>query len=63
MRLLRTLALVLVALQLTAVGALAQLSTADLSGRVTDSSGGVLPGATVTVTQTATGLVRSYRHR
>ena len=59
MRLLRTLALVLVALQLTAVGALAQLSTADLSGRVTDSSGGVLPGATVTVTQTATGLVRS----
>jgi hypothetical protein len=37
----------------------AQQSTADLSGRVTDSSGGVLPGATVTVTQTNTGLVRS----
>lgn len=40
-------------------GAWAQQSTADLSGRVTDSSGGVLPGATVTVTQTATGLQRT----
>jgi len=37
----------------------AQLATAELNGRVTDSSGAVLPGATVTVTQTATGLVRS----
>jgi hypothetical protein len=37
----------------------AQQSTADLSGRVTDSSGGVLPGASVTVTQTATGLQRT----
>ena len=37
----------------------AQLATAELNGRVTDSSGAVLPGATVTVTQTATGLVRT----
>jgi carboxypeptidase family protein len=37
----------------------AQLATAELNGRVTDSSGGVLPGATVTATQTATGLVRT----
>src|SRR5262245_38557719 len=37
----------------------AQLATAELNGRVTDSSGAVLPGATVNVTQTATGLVRS----
>src|SRR5690242_1164251 len=37
----------------------AQLATAELNGRVTDSSGAVLPGATVTATQTATGLVRS----
>ena len=37
----------------------AQLATAELNGRVTDSSGGVLPGVTVTATQTATGLVRT----
>ena len=34
-------------------------ATASLSGRVTDESGGVLPGVTVTVTQTDTGLSRS----
>src|ERR1041384_4754855 len=34
-------------------------STAELNGRVTDSSGAVLPGVTVTATQTATGLVRT----
>ncbi len=37
----------------------AQLSTAELNGRVTDSSGAVLPGVTVTATQTATGAVRT----
>src|SRR5262245_24300522 len=37
----------------------AQVSTAELNGRVTDSSGAVLPGVTVTATQTATGLVRT----
>ena len=46
-------------LLLVAVPARAQLATAELNGRVTDESGAVLPGATVTVTQTATGLVRT----
>ena len=38
--------------------ALAQ-ATAQLNGKVTDESGGVLPGVTVTVTQTDTGFTRS----
>ena len=46
-------------LLLTATLAWAQLSTAQLSGRVTDESGAVLPGVTVTVTRTDTGLTRS----
>ena len=37
----------------------AQISTGQISGRVTDSSGAVLPGVTVTVTQTETQLVRT----
>ena len=44
---------------LTTAAASAQLATAELNGRVTDSSGAVLPGVTVTATQTATGLVRT----
>jgi hypothetical protein len=36
---------------------LAQTNVAQLSGRVTDSSGGALPGATVTATSEQTGLV------
>ena len=39
--------------------AFGQLSTAQLDGRVTDQSAGVLPGATVTVTQTDTGFTRT----
>ena len=39
--------------------AFAQLSTAQLSGRVTDESGAVLPGVTVTAIQTDTGVSRS----
>ena len=39
--------------------AFAQATTADLVGRVTDGSGAVLPGATVTVTHTGTGQVRT----
>ena len=46
-------------LLLAATSVSAQLATAELNGRVTDSSGAVLPGVTVTVTQTATGLVRT----
>src|SRR6476659_7532906 len=44
---------------LTTTSASAQLSTAQLSGRVTDESGAVLPGVTVTATQTDTGLTRN----
>ena len=59
MKLFRTLRIGLFALALTASAAWAQLSTAQLSGRVTDESGAVLPGVTVTATQTDTGLARS----
>ena len=37
----------------------AQVTTADLVGRITDASGGVLPGVTVTATHVGTGAVRS----
>ena len=56
---LRTLVLGALTLWLTSTAAWAQLSTAQLSGRVADESGAVLPGVTVTATQTATGLTRS----
>jgi hypothetical protein len=46
-------------LGLASATAWAQLSTAQLSGRVTDESGAVLPGVTVTATQTDTGLTRT----
>src|SRR5262245_2872740 len=45
-------------LVLTSTSAWAQ-ATAELNGRVTDESGGVLPGVTVTVPQTDTGFTRS----
>ncbi|HYS27726.1 MAG TPA: carboxypeptidase-like regulatory domain-containing protein, partial [Vicinamibacterales bacterium] len=47
------------ALLLTTASASAQLSTAELSGRVTDTSGAVLPGVTVTMTQTDTQATRT----
>src|SRR5690242_3258898 len=34
-------------------------STAQIAGSVKDDTGGVLPGVTITVTQTATGLTRT----
>src|SRR5262245_5812965 len=37
----------------------AQVTTADLVGRVTDNTGAVLPGAPVTIKNDATGIVRS----
>jgi len=47
------------AVLLASATAWAQLSTGQLSGRITDESGAVLPGVTVTATQTDTGLMRS----
>jgi hypothetical protein len=55
---LRNCCLVGLVLLLTSAVASAQ-ATAQLNGRVTDESGGVLPGVTVTVTQTDTGFTRS----
>src|SRR5262249_10160707 len=55
----RTLAVALTVLLLSSSIVWAQLSTAQLSGRVTDESGATLPGVTVTGTQTDTGLTRS----
>src|SRR5436190_22993324 len=46
-------------LLLLAIPAFGQISTAQLSGKVTDTSNAVLPGATVTVTQAETAAVRS----
>ena len=58
-RFLRGLSVGVLGLLVTTGVAWAQLSTAQLSGRVTDESGAVLPGVTVTVTQTDTGFTRS----
>ncbi len=58
-RFLRSLCIGVLSLLLTSVVARAQLSTAQLSGRVTDPSGAVLPGVSVTVTQTATAFTRT----
>src|SRR5688572_20552765 len=52
------LSVVLFSLALCATAS-AQGTTADIVGRVADSSGAVLPGATVTVTHTGTGTVRT----
>jgi hypothetical protein len=43
----------------TAAAAHAQVTTADVVGRVTDTSGGALPGTTVTLTNPATGDTRT----
>ena len=57
-RSLRNFSVVALSLLLTGGVAWAQ-DTAGLAGRVTDESGAVLPGVTVTATQTATGFTRS----
>jgi hypothetical protein len=44
---------------LLTTSAFAQISTAQLAGKVTDTSGAVLPGVTVTMTQAETGAARS----
>src|ERR1044071_81983 len=53
-----TISIVAVSVLLVSGVARAQ-GTAELNGRVTDESGGVLPGVTVTATQTDTGFTRS----
>jgi hypothetical protein len=58
-RFVRGLCICPIVLLLATTAAWAQLATAELNGRVTDTSGAVLPGATVTVTQTATGVERT----
>ena len=58
MKSLRLLSIVAVTLLLTTALAWAQ-ATAQLGGRVTDESGAILPGVTVTVTQTDTGFTRT----
>src|SRR5205814_7769240 len=57
-RCLRNVSIVAVTLLLTGGLAWAQ-ATAELAGKVTDESGAVLPGVTVTATQTDTGVTRS----
>jgi hypothetical protein len=55
----RCLLLIVAALLLVSAAAEAQtVAIAQISGVVKDESGGVLPGAEVTITQTATGLTR-----
>ena len=46
-------------LALLPVAAAAQTVTGEIRGTVRDSSGGVLPGVTVTATNTQTGLTRT----
>src|SRR5450759_3686417 len=53
------LGLVAAVLLLSAPVVSAQATTGRISGVVKDSSGGVLPGVTVTVTETCTGFVRT----
>ena len=50
---------VLLVLSILMSTAAAAQSTTELNGRVTDESGAVLPGATVTATQTDTGFIRT----
>src|SRR6188474_3915838 len=49
----------IVVLSLSMVGTAWAQATAQLNGRVTDESSGVLPGVTVTATQTDTGFMRT----
>jgi hypothetical protein len=51
--------LVVIAWLAVAAAAFAQVTTADVVGRVTDTSGGALPGTTITLTNPATGDTRT----
>ena len=53
-----TLAILAVVLALGSTASAQTVAVAQLSGTVTDESGGALPGAEVTVTKTDTGFTR-----
>src|SRR5581483_5685839 len=57
----RKLMFVVLCVGLFAVSAMAQLTTADVAGTVTDSSGAALPNAKVTLTNTATNEARGQQ--
>jgi Carboxypeptidase regulatory-like domain len=59
MKVCRLFARALVVLLFTGGAAAAQVNTGQISGSVKDSSGGVLPGVTVTVTNVNTGIART----
>src|SRR5919198_4277252 len=54
-----SISVVLLAFSFASAVARAQATTAQISGTVKDQTGAVLPGAEVTVTQTATGAKRT----
>src|SRR5437763_829146 len=51
----RLLAMTAVMILMTALSARAQITTGSVAGTVTDAQGGVIPGATVILTNTAQG--------
>ena len=54
-----TIALLLVAVAVTAGSAFAQGAEAEINGTITDTSGAAIPGAQVTLTNADTGVTRS----
>ena len=52
-------ATLILAIALGHTGVYAQVTTADLVGRVADTCGAVLPGVTITITHTGTGATRT----
>src|SRR2546422_5037070 len=56
LKLTRPIFLLFVILSLTTVSIFAQTSTSSITGRVVDSKDAIVPGATVTVTNEATGV-------
>jgi hypothetical protein len=58
MRRIPGLALMVIGLTIAAGQALSAQTTANISGTVTDETGGVLPGATISVTNAGTGISR-----